>query len=379
MPAQDPLTHFNFDCALLPDGRTAAVEIAVEGGLIARIDEGAARQPTGLVALPGMVDVHGDAIEHPLMPRPGVAMPVDVALYDTDRRLAVNGITTALHGVTCSWEPGLRSAETIDAILDGLARLEDGLWVDHRLHLRFESHAFDAVDHARRWLAGGRVELVSINRHFPGLLAKIADSGEATPLAKRSGLDIGDYRALMAATSAREAEVEPLVAAVFAAAAEHGVACASHDDRTAEEREAHRAHGAGIVDFPLGLPAAESARAAGETVIMGAPNVLRGGSHTGKGISATEFVLSGHCTILASDYFYPAMPAAAIRLWREHGLALGAAWDLVSANPASAVGLHDRGTLAVGRRADIVVLDLEPKGGVAPRVAGLYVRGRPVF
>ena len=256
MSTETAASHLHFDCALLPDGRTAAVDIEVVDGLIASLVEGEPRDPSGLVAMPGMVDLHGDAIEHPLMPRPGVGMPVDVALYDTDRRLAGNGITTALHGLTCSWEPGLRSVATIDAVLDGLERLGDGLWVDHRIHLRFESHALDAVEDARRWLADGRVDLVSINRHFQGLFDKIADSGEATPLAKRSGLDIDDYRALMAATSAREAEVEAVVAAVFAAAAEHGVARASHDDRTVAEREAHRAYGAAIVDFPLGLPAA---------------------------------------------------------------------------------------------------------------------------
>ncbi|MBN9021701.1 MAG: alpha-D-ribose 1-methylphosphonate 5-triphosphate diphosphatase, partial [Rhizobiales bacterium] len=324
--SNDPTAHhLHFDCALLPDGRTAELDMAVVDGVIAEIAVGRTRDPAGIVALPGMVDLHGDAIEHPLMPRPGVGMPVDVALYDTDRRLAGNGITTALHGLTCSWEPGLRSVATIDAILEGLERLGDGLWVDHRVHLRFESHALDAVEDARRWLAADRIDLVSINRHFPGLFAKVADAGEATPLAQRSGLAVGDYRALMAAIARREAEAETAVARVLAAAAEHGVAAASHDDRTAEDRLRHRAHGATIVDFPLALPAAEAARVAGEPVIMGAPNVLRGGSHNGKGVPAAELVLSGHCTILAADYFYPAMPAAAVRLWRAHGLELGAA------------------------------------------------------
>ncbi len=370
----------SFDRALLSDGSVRAVNIGLDDGIIANLTVGAEAAPRGLVALPGIVDLHGDAIEHPLMPRPGVDMPVEVALCDTDRRLAANGITTALHGLTCSWEPGLRSAETVDAVLDALERLAPTLWVDHRVHLRFESHALDAVEDARRWLAGGAVDLVSVNRHFPGVLAQCDEPGHLAPLAKRAGLDIDGYRALLLALAEREPEVEPAVAAVFAAAAKHGVAGASHDDRTAEERAANRARGATIVDFPTTAAAARAAAEAGEAVIMGAPNVLRGGSHMkGKGISATDLVLAGDCGILASDYFYPALPAAAIKLWREHGMAFGRAWDLVSANPARAVGLHDRGVLAVGRRADIVLLDLGAAAGATPRVAGLWVAGSPIF
>jgi len=367
------------DCALLEDGSVRQADIVIIDGIIADIRCAAEVEPCGVIALPGIVDLHGDAIEHPLMPRPGVNMPVEVALFDTDRRLAANGITTALHGLTCSWEPGLRSAAMIDAVLAGLDRLAESLWVDHRVHLRFESHALDAVANAERWMASGRVDLLTVNRHFPMMLEQIDSPSHLAPLAKRSGLTTAEYQDLLRSIAAREAEVEQAVARVFAAAVKTGVVRASHDDRTVEERLYNRSHGAVIVDFPTALPAAKAAHEAGEPVIMGSPNVVRGGSHMSKGISATDLVLQGYCTILASDYFYPALPAAAIKLWREHGLSLASAWNLVSANPAEAVGLGDRGTLAVGKRADIVLLDVGGDAAATPSIVEVHAAGRRVL
>jgi len=367
------------DCALLDDGSTRQATITVDNGKVVNIIAGMEVEPRHVVALPGIIDLHGDAIEHPLMPRPGVNMPVDVALFDTDRRLAANGISTALHGLTCSWEPGLRSAATINAVFDGFDRLGGSLWVDHRVHLRFESHALNAVADARRWMESGRVDLLAVNRHFPMTLAAIDDVAHLAPLAKRAGLTIAAYQDLMRDLASREAEVEQVVAEIFAIAGKAGIARASHDDRTAEERAFNRAQGAAIVDFPTALPAAQAAHEAGEHVIMGSPNVVRGGSHMSKGISAADMVKLGYCTILASDYFYPALPAAAIKLWREYGLGFAEAWNLVSANPADAVGLKDRGTLSIGKRADIVLLDLGADGDETPRVVELHVAGRRVL
>lgn len=371
--------NLSIDCVLLEDGSTRQARIVVENGLIAEIIPGAPAEPAGLVALPGIVDLHGDAIEHPLMPRPGVTMPVEVALFDVDRRLAANGITTALHGLTCSWEPGLRSAATIDAVLAGLDHLAADLWVDHRMHLRFESHALDAVADARRWIEAGRVDLLTVNRHFPMTLEHIDDFAHLTPLAKRAGISTQAYQALMRELAAREDEVEPVAAQIFAAATAAGVARASHDDRTAEERAHNRALGATIVDFPTAMAAAVAAFEAGEPVIMGSPNVVRGGSHMSKGISAADLVVAGYCTILASDYFYPALPAAAVKMWRQYGLQFGAAWDLVSANPAKAVGLNDRGTLSVGKRADIVLLNIGRSATETPRIVEVHVAGHRVL
>src|SRR5262249_27217701 len=155
-----------------------------------------------------------------------------------------------------------------------------------------------------------------------------------------------------------------------------GIARGSHDDRTVADRLRHRAQGATVVDFPTGFPAPEAAFEAGEAVVMGSPNVVRGRRHMFNGGLAAGLVLGGYRPVLAPDYFYPARPAAAIKLWRQHRLGFGATWDLVSSNPAKAVGLDDRGAIAVGRRADIVLLDIGADAGATPHVVELHVAGR---
>ena len=152
------------------------------------------------------------------------------------------------------------------------------------------------------------------------------------------------------------------VTAIIAAAKQAGVPVASHDDRTAEERRANRALGCTLADFPITEAAIREARSTGDTVILGAPNVVRGGSHMARkgAIGAAAMVEAGLCTVLASDYFYPAMAPAALRLWRDHGVA--EAWALVSSSPAEAVGLADRGVIAPGMRADLVLVEVAGAG-----------------
>src|SRR3546814_7827192 len=127
------------------------------GGGSTEIDVG------GALVLPGIVDFHGDAFERQLMPRPGVRVPVDIALLDTDAPLVAAGITTAFHGITCSWEPGLRSVDTMRALFDGFARLGPALLADHRVHLRYEAANLDAVDELCDGLANGRIDLLALN------------------------------------------------------------------------------------------------------------------------------------------------------------------------------------------------------------------------
>jgi len=365
------------DRILTPEGVLRAGRVLVEDGRIAAVDvDGSAKPPGGRMLLPGMVDLHGDAFEHQLMPRPGVGIPVEIALADTDRQLAANGITTPFLSLTCSWESGLRSADTVNRMLDALDRMRELFSVDYRIHLRFETMALDTVATAAGWIESGRIDLVSINDHFPGLNAK-RDTGEIDQLAKRSGIDRDSYVALLDALAARRDEMGAATAAIIAGAAGAGVPVASHDDRTAEERRANRALGCTLADFPITEAAIREANATGDTVILGAPNVLRGGSHMAwKGaIAAAGMVEAGLCTVLASDYFYPALAPAAMRLWRDHGVA--DAWALVSSSPARAVGLSDRGALAAGMRADLVLVDAG-EAGLAVRTLATIAGGHAI-
>jgi len=148
------------------------------------------------------------------------------------------------------------------------------------------------------------------------------------------------------------------MARIAEAARAAGVPLASHDDDTAAARATFREFGARICEFPMAAEVGQAARAAGDWVAMGSPNVVRGGSHLGWA-SAAQMAEQGICTVLTSDYFYPAMPRAALILAGRGVMDLPAAWALVSANPADAAGLSDRGRIAPGARADLALIQPE--------------------
>jgi alpha-D-ribose 1-methylphosphonate 5-triphosphate diphosphatase len=149
----------------------------------------------------------------------------------------------------------------------------------------------------------------------------------------------------------------------------------SHDDDSPEMRKSFRAQGVAIAEFPVNEPTAREAAAAGDYIVFGAPNVVRGGSHTGW-TRASDMIEKGLCSVLASDYYYPAQLLAAFRLAVDGILPLAQAWRLISAAPAQAAGLADRGTLAAGRRADIVLVDDEIP--LRPRIVAVIAAGRLV-
>jgi alpha-D-ribose 1-methylphosphonate 5-triphosphate diphosphatase len=153
-----------------------------------------------------------------------------------------------------------------------------------------------------------------------------------------------------------------------------GIVMLSHDDRTLEDRAFYRRLGATVAEFPLTDVAIRDAKSHGEPTVLGAPNVLRGGSHTGA-LSATAMVEAGLCDVLASDYYYPAPFLAAFKLVRERDLPLGRVWPLVSRNAARAVGLDDRGELMPGQRADLILVDDRKP---VPDVVATFAAGRLV-
>ena len=341
---------------MIADGRIAG--IGASGAAERRLDA------RGLLVLPGIVDLHGDAFERQLQPRPRVAFAIDIALADTEAQLLANGITTAFHALTLSWEPGLRSPVAWRAFIDALSGR--GNVCDMRVHMRWELHNLGAIEMALEDVASGRVHLVSFNDHTPAILAKLGTPAGAATYSERAMMSVGDFRSLAEQAMAHGPEVPAATARLAAAARRAGLAMASHDDDTIATRARYRALGAGICEFPMAEEVGRDARAAGEAVVMGCPNVVRGGSHLGWA-SAASLSERGVCSVLVSDYYYPAMARAGLMLGAGP-LGIEGAWALVSRNAARAVGLDDRGTIGLGKRADIVLL--EPKsGGVVATIA----------
>jgi alpha-D-ribose 1-methylphosphonate 5-triphosphate diphosphatase len=323
----------------------------------------------GLLVLPGIVDIHGDAQERQLQPRPGVNMPVALALRDSEVQILAAGITTAFLGITLSWEPGLRSLPAWRSLLAALDVARPHLAADLRVHLRFEADNLDALDEALADIAAGRVQLLAFNDHTPGIARKLKDNAQAAKFAARAGVDVETFRALAAVALSRRPDVAAARQRLADAARKAGLPVASHDDSSAEQRAEFRALGAGICEFPMSEEVALAARAAGEAVVMGAPNVVRGGSHIGWA-GAAPLAERGLVTVLASDYVWPALMEAAFVLLGRGVLDLSAAWALISLNPAEAAGLTDRGRFAEGLRGDVVVVDPIRHAPVATFCAG---------
>jgi alpha-D-ribose 1-methylphosphonate 5-triphosphate diphosphatase len=318
------------------------------------------------MVMPGLIDIHGDAHERALQPRPNVDFSVDFAMHDAAAQLIASGITTAYLGVTLSWEPGLRSLPAFEATIAALRNPPPG--PEMLVHLRFEADNFAAEPAALAAIAAGEVHLLGFNDHTPGIRRKLGNPKELGKYAGRAGVSEEEFKSLAEAAHARRGEIPESRARLSEAARAAGIPMLSHDDAKVEDRAMFRALGASICEFPMSEPVAEDARLVGEAVVMGSPNVVRGGSHLGWA-SAAPLAERGLVTVLASDYHWPALLAAPFRMAARGVMNLAQAWALVSTNPAEALGLRDRGRIAPGLRGDLALVTSEGT------LAAVFARG----
>lgn len=331
---------------------------------------------SGLLVLPGIVDLHGDAFERQLQPRPSACFSHDIALADTDRQLVANGITTACHGAAYSWEGGLRGRDSMAALIEQVARQRDTAHADHRIHLRFENHHVDGLADALQWIERRQVDFVAFNDHLPSIAAGMRDPASRALYVDRARCAPEVFAARLAHAQSQAGRVAHTIETLASACRAHAIPMASHDDRTVAEREYYHALGVGISEFPRTQDALFAAMIHDNRVLMGAPNVLLGRSRCG-GLAAVDAIKSGMCDMLVSDYYYPSLLHAPFRLAQEGICSLPAAWQLVSANPAAALGLHDRGRIAPGCRADLVIV--EPGRGTPARLIATIAAGRLAY
>ena len=358
---------------LHPEGLSRA-PLSFAKGVINDRPVGRSVDLTGFQVLPGIVDLHGDAFERHLAPRRGAMKQLSEGLVAAEAELAANGMTTAVLAQFVSWEGGLRGLEFADQVFSGIRDTAPELVTDIRPQLRFETHILDLYDSLPRRMAEWGVGYVVFNDHLPhDRLAAGKMPKRLVGQALKAGRSPESHLAQMQEMHARRDEVPAALDRLCAELAQRGVKMGSHDDQTAEGRDLWRARGVTLAEFPETQEAAEAAHGAGDAVIMGAPNVVRGGSHNGN-LSALDLISMGLCHALASDYHYPSPRRAALMLAQSGLLDLAGAWALVSSGPAQVLGLTDRGTLAPGKRADIVVLDK-----TTGRVAATFVAGRVSF
>ncbi|HEY2533772.1 MAG TPA: alpha-D-ribose 1-methylphosphonate 5-triphosphate diphosphatase [Xanthobacteraceae bacterium] len=312
---------------------------------------------SGDYLLPGLVELHTDNLEHAATPRPAVRWPALSAVVTHDAQMAASGITTVFDAIAVGdVQRGGDRLSRLDTMVEAVKAAQDGgmLRAEHRLHLRCELSYHRLKEIMAKLADHPLIGLMSLMDHTPGQRQFV--TMEQYKVYYQCKYQLSDTElANFVAERMRDQKLyaQPNREAVIALARTRAVKLASHDDATPAHVAEAAAAGVVIAEFPTTLAAAQAARAAGMHIVGGAPNVVRGSSHSGNA-SARDLARSGLLDILSSDYVPVALLQAAFTLNDELAIGLPAAIATVSANPAEAVGLSDRGMLACGLRGDLV-------------------------
>ncbi|GLS06058.1 phosphonate metabolism protein PhnM [Chitiniphilus shinanonensis] len=327
--------------------------------------------------MPGLVELHTDNLEKHLGPRPGVAWPVHSALTIHDAQVASAGITTVFDALCIGEDRNSLRATTLAPSIDALrhAVAQGHTRVDHWLHLRCEVSSPDVLEQLERYLDEPLLKLLSVMDHTPGQRQwmdlekyRVYSQKHEHWSDERLAQDVAERRVLQETHAQRNRR------AVVRLAQERGLALASHDDTTVEHVAEGAVDGVTVSEFPTTLLAAQAARTAAQAIVMGAPNVVRGGSHSGN-VAATELARAGLLDVLSSDYVPASLLHAAFMLADEPGWSLPRALATVTRTPARLVGMDDRGELAPGLRADVIRVRATPH---TPLVRGVWRAGQRV-
>lgn len=351
--------------------------VAMEGGLIVAVEPGlqparAALDLEGDYLVPGVVELHTDVLERHAIPRPGVQWPEVPAVLAYDSQLVGAGITTVLDSLAIGYlvDTGQRPRDPrplVEAIRT--ARAAGLLRADHYLHMRCEVSTELVVQDFAPFADDPLVRLVSLMDHAPGQRQFVDVEKYREYNQGRYGLTDAQIDALMQRRIEDRARyADDHRAAITALCRKHGLPVASHDDATTAHVDEAVQAGAAIAEFPTTLEAARAAHEYGLAVLAGAPNLVRGQSHSGN-VPAAELAARGWLDVLSSDYVPASVLHGAFLLHLRHGMTLPRAIATMSATPARRVGLEDRGAVTPGKRADLVRV----------RVAGDVVAVRSVW
>lgn len=357
------------------------VAVLIEGGIITALDPASSAGATelnlaGRVLMPGIVDLHCDALEKEVEPRPGVHFPLDFACAQADKRNATAGITTVYHALSfANHELGVRNNAFAAEIARAVHDWQPHALVDNRVHARYEVTDETAPPVLHALLAAGHAHMLSFMDHSPGQGQFRDVEAYRAFLAKTYKTDDAAFDEILARKAEAAQGAMSRIETLATQARARGVAIASHDDDSAAKVTTVQALGAVISEFPINLETAQAARQHGLATLFGAPNILRGKSQSGN-MRALDAVLAGVADCLCGDYSPAALLPSVMRLPDLAGIALHEAIALVTRNPARAAGLHDRGEIAAGQRADLVAVKF--LGGL-PQAERVWSAGKPAL
>ncbi|MFT6903534.1 MAG: alpha-D-ribose 1-methylphosphonate 5-triphosphate diphosphatase [Oleiphilaceae bacterium] len=373
-----------------PDEWLKNTSLFVQGGCIVALADAAERaaqnvsekelsiiDASGRWIFPGIIDLHGDAFERDITPRAGTYFPLELAMAANDSNLIANGITTFFYSITDGFEPGPRSRDTVRNLLNVLEKMAPRFACQARVHIRHEKVNTQKHEELLDWLASGRIHLLSLNDHLPLLDNPAKIERYLAGLRRRVPMSEEETKQFLAGLQNNRSLGENQTLELVEEAQKHNIPLASHDDETIADIVRNQTFGTHIAEFPLCEKVASAARKAGISVLMGAPNLVRGGSHVGA-ISVKDALESGLVDILCSDYHYPSLFHAPFLAERQGLLSLPLAWKLVSEHPAKAAGLgQQKGRIAPGYDADLLILN--SLDGLPTSIERTLIKGKEVF
>jgi alpha-D-ribose 1-methylphosphonate 5-triphosphate diphosphatase len=364
----------------LPDGELLGT-LVVEGGRIVDVAAGRTRAGTdvgGAICMPGLIELHTDNIETVLAPRPGVRWPLELAVQHHDRIVVAAGITTVCDAVALGdTVPGSARLDHCEHIVQAIVRGVAGgrFCAEHLIHLRCELVYDELIEVVHRFIDEPLVALLSVMDHTPGQRQFADVSKFEQYYSGKLGLDRdGMARMIQKRLRDQERHAARNRDAVVALARERAIPLATHDDATVEHVAEALREGAVIAEFPTTHEAARAAHAAGMLVLMGAPNVVLGGSQSGN-VCALDLARDGLVDVFSSDYVLHSLLHAPFAVAAATGAPLHETMRSVTVTPARAIGIVDRGELAIGQRADLLFVDASDDG---VRIAGVVCNGKRV-
>lgn len=344
---------------VLMNEKFVPADVVIKGEFIKRIDEYGLNEVAVDLGekkiAPGIVDLHSDAIEKEIEPRPGADFPVELAVAELDKKLSMAGVTTMFHAI--GFEENPKKKRSIDLAIKQIKEInkanEKHLGVDNYVHARYELSADEAIEPIKEVISKGMVKLVSLMDHSPG--QGQFKSLETFKSYYKSYYDLSEdqiQEVINKKTNKNEDKINDLISFTK----EHNLTLLSHDDDCVEKLDGLLDLGVQISEFPLDLEVARYAVSRGIATGMGAPNIVRGGSQSGN-IAAIDLVKEGVCKYLCSDYHPTSMLQAVYKMKDDANLELAKGFSMVTSTPAKYANLEDRGEISEGKRADIIVVD----------------------
>jgi alpha-D-ribose 1-methylphosphonate 5-triphosphate diphosphatase len=353
--------------------------LVVRDGLIADIQPDVAftgHDGQGDYLMPGLIELHTDNLERCMSPRPGIQWPMESAVVFHDKQLVSAGVTTVFDAIALGDVfPGSLRMTHFGGMIDALhqGKLAGRFAADHRLHLRCEVSYKDVVSITEEYIDNPLLSLISLMDHTPGQRQFVNIEKYKQYYTGKHGVPVSEMDAFIQRRQLEQQQYgEKNTAALVQLVKSKNVAIASHDDATTAHVQEAVESGAMIAEFPTTLEAAAEAHKQGLKILMGAPNIVLGRSHSGN-ISAMELVQRNQVDIFSSDYAPHSLLQAVFSITKKMAKPLFQSIKLVTTNPAQAVNLfHDRGSLEVGKRADLITVRDD---GVVPRLTSVIVQG----